>query len=97
MSLDDLLLDAKRKPVCVSTSGEDDTKPERSPVGKAPPISSCLEQQSSVSSVFSLCVPLKVCLSTDDPTTMKDGGRQPELGWQPALVVGDRLKGLCHH
>lgn len=64
MRYDDLPSDAKREPVWVWTSGKDDTKPARSPVGKAPPMSSGLEQQSSVSQVFSSHLsPLKVALA----------------------------------
>ena len=64
MRYDDLLSDAKKEPLWVWTSGEDNTKPARSPVGKVPPISSGLEQQSRVSSALFLFVTLEGCLST---------------------------------
>lgn len=96
MSFDDLPSDAKREPVCIWTPGEDDTKTARSLVGKAPKVSSGLEQQSSVSQVFSPCM---------SPSKFAHRCPQHSKGWRKAARAQvipspggrDRLRALCHH
>lgn len=81
MRYNDLPSDAKKERVWVWTSGKGDSKAARSPIGKASPITSGPEQQSSVSQVFS---------SSLSPCTTKHGGRQPECERQhPQLCVTD--------
>lgn len=80
-------------PAWVGTSGKDDTKPARLPVGKAPPMSSDLEQQFRASQVFSSCsLPSKAALAHGWPLLDEAWGKATRSGWQPFLAVCDRLR-----